>query len=496
MDSGDAGYLDLSQPISDEVICLSNWPLRDSNLLWWQNEGMKYWVGYNADSERFMRRNQCTRERPVNNWSCTRVDVPLSDMQRKLGPPIGWEQDSFLSRANVLDVYAYLFLGLTVCLWLAITCHDQALLNVVQKDYIMDLNGMRDTFPTFRSAFKLLFGWKYVVILLRVEGTWRTRMGLRLLALFMIPCLLVWTPLAFLFVVMPFAAFLFLTHPIRMSRFWTFLVCVASMVYGVTLSVHQLYFIISPSSRPRMAVTWRGESVVNPCICGCSFPLSGTICMRLLVLGILATIKSISLGFRCLKGLRRSNWANLMAITFSVPVNAYSVEWTQPDGHPIRFRQEGVPVQGEPAFDPFAMMDEQPESANLQVTLQPEAAIVQTVSSAGSVHLERLSKRSCQGPKELPKALEKGCSLTPVEYVGCCGFPFRTGGFRGTFPTEASNQPDSTKSTVSVAEALVGQPVTVSDEDCKTAEVPAEDVKSEAVNPTEPAGEFGPFARI
>merc|ERR1711879_487201 len=35
----------------------------------------------------------------------------------------------------------------------------------------------------------------------------------------------------------------------------------------------------------------------------------------------------------------------------------------EPGSKPIRWRHEGEPVQSEPAFDPFCLMDEQPESA-------------------------------------------------------------------------------------------------------------------------------------
>lgn len=100
----------------------------------------------------------------------------------------------------------------------------------------------------------------------------------------------------------------------------------------------------------------------------------------------MALRKAAFLAFRCLKGLRRrsscgfkvrtrrSQWANLLSVTFPVPLTLYSVDWLQADGKPIRFRtevqlplaceltQQEMPVQGEVAFDPFAMMDEQPDS--------------------------------------------------------------------------------------------------------------------------------------
>ncbi|CAK0820432.1 unnamed protein product [Prorocentrum cordatum] len=75
---------------------------------------------------------------------------------------------------------------------------------------------------------------------------------------------------------------------------------------------------------------------------------------------------------RCLKGLRRSQWASLLSVTFPVPLTVYPAVWRKPDGKPIDFRSEDMPEpQGEVAFDPFAMMDEQLDSASTTVQLRP-----------------------------------------------------------------------------------------------------------------------------
>merc|ERR1719253_1151716 len=94
--------------------------------------------------------------------------------------------------------------------------------------------------------------------------------------------------------------------------------------------------------------------------------------MNLATIGFVTIIKSIFIAFRCLKGLRRSQWANLLSVLFPVPITMYEVDWRQPDGQQIRHRVEGVPVQSEVAFDPFAMMDEQPESRHTTIHLKPE----------------------------------------------------------------------------------------------------------------------------
>jgi len=113
-----------------------------------------------------------------------------------------------------------------------------------------------------------------------------------------------------------------------------------------------------------------------------------------------------------------------MSVTFAVPVNAYAVEWKQPDGLPIRFREAGEPVQSELAFDPFAMMDEQPESANSHVTLRPTSVLRREVDElSGATKWRRSSSRRLQGPSI---ASVMTMEVDEHERVGCCGFPLRT----------------------------------------------------------------------
>ena len=75
-----------------------------------------------------------------------------------------------------------------------------------------------------------------------------------------------------------------------------------------------------------------------------------------------------------------------------MPITIYSVEWRQGNGHPIRHRTEGQAVQDEVAFDPFAMMDEQPDSAFTTVHLRPEPVHIYTRASGGELTLREPTK--------------------------------------------------------------------------------------------------------
>jgi hypothetical protein len=97
-----------------------------------------------------------------------------------------------------------------------------------------------------------------------------------------------------------------------------------------------------------------------------------------------------------------------MTVTFAVPLNAYAVEWTQPDGQPIQHRKEGEPVQGELAFDPFALMDEQPDSAHTVVNLRP--ILVTDLCEEGGVNGRKIEGPHWDKPRDF-------------EYIGPCGFP-------------------------------------------------------------------------
>jgi len=111
----------------------------------------------------------------------------------------------------------------------------------------------------------------------------------------------------------------------------------------------------------------------------------------------------------------------------SVPLTTYAVEWTQADGQPIMFRTDKM-VQDELAFDPFAMMDEQPDSEFTTVTLKPSPILTSSHRSVRALDGPRARQVLHMDPRQISH-------VTRTEYVGCCGFPIRTGGIVGRIAT-------------------------------------------------------------
>merc|ERR1719429_488798 len=114
--------------------------------------------------------------------------------------------------------------------------------------------------------------------------------------------------------------------------------------------------------------------MVHDCICFCEHPLNTTTFGRLITLGVIMVSSSFAVTLRALKGLRHARWANLLSVLYPVPIEVFPVEWSRPreaGGGPIEHRSEGTPVQGEPAFDPFCLMDEQTESGRTRLGITP-----------------------------------------------------------------------------------------------------------------------------
>jgi len=192
---------------------------------------------------------------------------------------------------------------------------------------------------------------------------------------------------------------LFCVGPIRMARigvaFSSGLVCFWSVAF----------FIRMLSFRYDMyAIFWDALGPDNvPCICLCQYPFSLTVFGRIVVLNLAVILGSFFLAFRALKGLRQAQWASLFSVLYVVPIEAFPVTWEAAGGGPIRHRRAEEDVQGEPAFDPFCLMDEQPESGHTTVRLFP-----------------------------VQQSTEQAKRWTPLaapleERIGCCGFPVQRG---------------------------------------------------------------------
>lgn len=374
MSAADIGYLDLSMPQSREVMCLSEWPLRHDTESWWSPVSWEDWFMYRSDMSTYVSEHQCVGNTTSHGEKCNIVDVPLYQMDRNLGIPLGLT--SYRWRNDAVEVYGHVFLWMTVCLWLAVTTHDMALLTVSKRDYIYDLRGIRNNFRCCKGLYKVI-GFRCWKRMIRGGGVRCGEKRLcrrlwRILAIPLAPLFVAWWLFSFFFIVLPIVAIFFMIYPVRLSRALIFLNCIAVGIEGIILSLHAVAFVSSVEERQVYAVTWERVSTTGmTCICGCMYPISQGRCWNLLFIGVIVAYKSLTLAFRCLKGLRRSNWANLMSVLFPIPLTVYEVSWTRPDGSPIQHRVEGQPVQGELAFDAFALMDEQIDSHRTTVNLVP-----------------------------------------------------------------------------------------------------------------------------
>lgn len=372
MSGADIGYLDVAQPKQENVLCLADWPLRHNLQDWASSRLWEEWAEYRTNMTQYVERNKC----PWLNRTtfCSDVNIPLSGMGKNLGIPLGtfyfWGNDA-------VEVYGYLFLWLTVCMWFMVTVHDLALLTLRNRNFVLDLQGIRRRFPCWQKLW-ILVGFRCWKRLFRgrgllIRGEYYLQGIGRMISIVFAPVFVAWGLVVFHFVIIPIVTLFFMCFPIRLSRILIFLSSLATGVLGVMLTVHSIVFLADVGQRQTYAVTWNiRQPVTNAtCACGCIYPLNFGRCLTLLLIGVIVAYKAFVLAFRCLKGLRRSNWANLMSVLFPVPLTVYEVMWTQPDGKPIQHRQEGDPVQGEIAFDPFALMDEQPDSGRTTLTLVP-----------------------------------------------------------------------------------------------------------------------------
>jgi len=235
--------------------------------------------------------------------------------------------------------------------------------------------------------------------------------AVKIFAWICLPVFIVWGTLAFFVIWGPVATVLYFVYPISLSRGAVFINACLFVLYGLAMTICGIIFIANEDTRPMYAVTWKTSATQNglDCSCGCTYSINTGASVQFTFIGASVVWKAFIIGFRCLKGLRRSNWANLLTVMFPVPLNVYPVEWTQPDGRPIQHRTEDDPVQGELAFDPFALMDEQPSSAETILVLKP--------SASESIHH---STQEVEGPV----ALQMTEKVRRERHIGCCGFPY------------------------------------------------------------------------
>lgn len=415
MTAADVGYLDVGKPTNEAVLCLTDWPLRHEAKSWLDLDSWADWTELLVDEEQYIEEHKCPVD-ATGGATCSDLRVPVQDLQRNLGYPFG-AQGGLMSSSTLIETYSHGFVYLGAVLWLTIVAHDLALLSVKNHNYILDMRGTRKYFPMlvrliYLTGFQYFLQWvsgKGFGIKQRFKGFGRC------CAILLAPVFLAWGLMFFIVVWWPIACLTFVFHPVKLSRLGVFTTCILMSVVGLMLTAHTLALLSSADLRPLFALTW--VETESACICGCVFPLAASGLKEILALSAAMVTQVLFLAFRCLKGLRRSNWASLLSVKFSVPLNAYPTEWTTPDGGPIAHREEGQPVQGELAFDPFALMDEQPDSAVTRVKLLPTLCEEEVGRRASLREMQDSRAATLGGPTSV------SCEAIREQRIGCCGFP-------------------------------------------------------------------------
>lgn len=426
-----ASTLQLHSPQTEKVLCLSSWPQRPAMISWANMEEWVHWRTLTLTTQDWIEDFGC--EVPgVSDSSCSALRISPTSFNQ----PVALAMSFGLGpRFDVLAVWAELFLGFTVAISVGVLVHDLAL--VIQgREAVLDVSGVNQEFPVISAAWTFLAGHRPMRELLKTARRHQGLHGFLATASFVVllPLVVIWNVVLFNVVMVPLALGLFLTSPVKMSRAMVFGISVACSLYGVALMLQEAVFMLSPESRPVYALTWipdtnatrlrGGAPGQRTCTCGCDYASGVTMNSYLLLIGAVSTFKCVLLALRCLKGLRRSQWANLLSVTFAVPLGAWPISWHQPNGQPIKYRTEDGKVQSEVAFDPFALMDEQPNSSLTMVTLKPE-------SNYSTAHARKVSD-----PPEPVRYLEVSSPSEDCdergEYIGCCGFPWPRAGSRAS----------------------------------------------------------------
>eukprot|EP00405_Crypthecodinium_cohnii_P034353 CAMPEP_0206529064 /NCGR_PEP_ID=MMETSP0325_2-20121206/2371_1 /ASSEMBLY_ACC=CAM_ASM_000347 /TAXON_ID=2866 /ORGANISM="Crypthecodinium cohnii, Strain Seligo" /LENGTH=577 /DNA_ID=CAMNT_0054024893 /DNA_START=109 /DNA_END=1842 /DNA_ORIENTATION=+ len=392
--NADVGYVDLHYSQAGEVACgvAQDRCVAEANPL---NCILKYnepvFSGVQLDGAFSGGRCPSLPEEPQ---SCQQAALPIVSIQTDL------DRIHTINRwFNPIKAWAWLFLCLMAILATAIAVHDLALLEARCRPKILSLRSMKQETPRLWRAIWLLhcgppmrlLKRKSCVLWALLLPVWAfTQVGIFLTLVYPISLfagVFWWCPLG----------------AIRLSRVMVFQT-------GILVFFWSLIFVLVNALSPVLssvdvyAVFWNAPSFGTGCICYCEYPLRAGIVRNLMFFGTVVTAWAGSLTFRAVKGLRRPNWANLFSILYTVPIEAFPVEWERPaeaGGGPIFLRTDKT-VQSEPGFDPFCLMDEQPESGRSTVRFAP---VPQT-----DLQVFRWSKSR---------------DPTTDARIGCCGFPHK-----------------------------------------------------------------------
>lgn len=327
--------------------------------------------------------------------ACSDAMVTLDSIQRDLS-----QLRAVRGGPNHMIAWAALFFILMLILILNILIHDLALLQQECRTNILSWRSVKQEMPKVWgciSAVQCLTPLQILrerafVLWIAVQPIWFVCQVVFFLA-FVYPLsflagLCCWCPLGI----------------VRVSRVLVFqtaiLVFIWSLIFVLVTALE------GPLNMGRVyGVFWHAKNITPGCLCYCEYRLRVGVKRTLVFFASVIVIWAFSVAFRALKGLRRPNWANLFSVLYAVPIEVFPVMWERGEnygGGPIDFRKKGEPVQGEPAFDPFCLMDEQVESGRTTVRLRPEP----------------------QDPDQVGR-WSRSRDPTSDTVVGCCGFPQR-----------------------------------------------------------------------
>lgn len=382
---GNTGYLDLDSPVSN-MRCFDNTQCSGKPDLISCFEA-------HEDSRTSMCPESISKIKD-NQTACELRKMPASIIDHGLESAVGinWFPD--------LSVI-YTLLGLV--LYMFILIHDMSILNKGRVKHVASLRDLEVQNPRVAGLIRRITKFPF-----------RCRQVNRYPFVFMQAVgVVVFFPV--LYICMHFIA---LFRPVHMSRIMISMCALDSTVCGLVLAFYGLLLQVHTwTSWARIHhlrfldffVPWlAGEH--DECVCLCEYPMQPNLSALLVCIGLASAWWSGNLFQHTLRGLRHKEWASLFSVSYSVPTNVFPVRWAQPDGEPIGQREVSEPVQGEPAFDPFILMDEQPTSHRLFAQLKMGEIPAPRATAADAASMLRLYDED-----DGEDAFE----------VGCCGFPKR-----------------------------------------------------------------------
>jgi len=469
--SANVEYLNLRSPLRENIICkLAGEECRE------QEDPLKCTI--NLSDPHFWRGLNLSDPCPalpssLAGQTCRNPSLPLTSIMGDLG-----SLHTVNSGFNPFKLWSVLFLVLTSLLTVSILIHDLALLEDSLRPKIL-------SFPKLRYAIPYLWdSLRFVQCRRRMQRLWKRN---RTVWILLIPFWTLFQAVLFMLIMYPFALLVCLfVAPVRMSRIMVFLSGILCMLWSIVFVL-----VMGVFDTRSYAVLWDpydAKRSVQSCVCLCEFPLNHSVLIRIVALGVGMCWHSLSLTLRALKGLRRGQWANMFSVLHAVPIEAFPVRWERnldpmgvglltltarstsdpdstdagPKSKPIKFRLEGEAIQSEPAFDPFCLMDEQPESAWMCPLIVP-------VSMACREKYSRAGEMSEQDQQLIWEPYTGNLETE----IGCCGFPSPVflDGHRSDGQDEDSDDA-SARETAGLAAAADGNCT-----DMNSVELTAQDVK-------------------